>query len=136
MDDKTIDLEVLEPKKSKKERTNMSDKKVPSNIQFSYNGRDYILEFDLDSCKALDRNGFNIDDATKYPASQLPILFHGAFKKHHRYINRSLSDEILEEMGNKAELWEVLLQMYSKPLETIFGSDESESGKNVSWVAN
>lgn len=125
--------EILENKENSTMATKSSARKT---INIPYQGRDYILEFDFDSVKSLSTQGFNVDEAMKFPALQLPLLFFGAFRKHHRYMPRKMTDEILEQMKDKSSLWEVLFEMYSTELSGLFGGDEDDDEKKIRWTVN
>ena len=57
-------------------------------INFTYEGKDYTLEFTRRTIRQMEDEGFvarNIDDR---PMTLLPALFAGAFKAHHRFVKQ------------------------------------------------
>ena len=85
-------------------------------IGFTYEGKDYTLEFTRRTIKQMEDEGFvakNIDDR---PMTLLPALFAGAFKAHHRFVKQDVIDEIYANMPNKDKLIEKLAEMYNEPI--------------------
>jgi len=103
-------------------------------IKFTYDGKDYCLEFTKRSVETMENSGFKADDIREKPMTTLPALFAGAFLANHRGIKRSLIDEIYAHMTDKVGLIEVLVQMYNEPIKGLI-DDPEESEGNVSWTA-
>ena len=71
-------------------------------IIFTYDGKDYTLEYTRRTITQMEDEGFvarNIDDK---PMTLLPSLFAGAFKAHHRFVKQDVIDEIYAHMPNKS----------------------------------
>ena len=103
-------------------------------IKFSYEGKEYTLEFTRDTIKQLERSGFNIADAITKPMLTIPQLFAGAFLAHHRFVKQETVDAIFERMTNKSALLEKLVDLYQRPLEALMSEGKDE--KNViKWEA-
>lgn len=100
-------------------------------IKFSYNNQDYILEYTRSTVKAMEAQGFKVNEFDSMPATQLPMLFKGAFLSKHKFIKETLINEIFENMGNKELLFETLSEMYIDTVNSLF--DEPEEG-NVEWT--
>ena len=104
-------------------------------LNFSYKGKDYTLEFNRRAVEQMERNGFIASDITDKPMTTLPTLFRGAFLANHRFIKAELVDEIYSHMTNKTELIGKLAEMYNEPLEALVKDpDEGDEG-NVDWAA-
>lgn len=104
-------------------------------IGFTYEGKDYTLEFTRRTIKQMEDEGFvakNIDDR---PMTLLPALFAGAFKAHHRFVKQDVIDEIYANMPNKDKLIEKLAEMYNEPILTLMEEPE-DSAKNVDWMTS
>ena len=85
-------------------------------IIFTYDGKDYTLEYTRRTIKQMEDEGFvarNIDDK---PMTLLPALFAGAFKAHHRFVKQDVIDEIYAHMPNKDKLIERPDEMYKEPI--------------------
>ncbi len=102
-----------------------------SKINLTYNKKDYILEYNRQSVKTMESQGFVLEELTAKPMTMIPLLFQGAFIKNHRGIKRNLMDEIFEEIGDKTALMESLMEMYA---ETLGSLTESNGEGNVSWA--
>ena len=104
-------------------------------IIFSYEGKEYTLEYTRRTIKQLEDEGFvarNIDDR---PMTLLPALFAGAFKAHHRFVKPEVIDEIYANMPNKDKLIEKLAEMYNEPIISLMQEPE-DAVKNVDWTAS
>lgn len=104
-------------------------------INFTYDGKDYTLEYTRRTIKQMEDEGFvakNIDDR---PMTLLPALFSGAFKAHHRFVKQDVIDEIYAHMPNKDKLIEKLAEMYNEPIVALMEEPE-DSAKNVEWMTS
>ena len=102
-----------------------------SKINLTYDKKEYILEYNRQSVKTMESQGFVLEELTAKPMTMIPMLFNGAFIKNHRGMKRSLMDEIFEEIGDKTALMEALMEMYAETLGSLTeGSDEG----NVTWA--
>ena len=102
-----------------------------SKITMTYNKTEYTLEYNRQSVKTLEGQGFRLDEVANMPMTMIPLLFHGAFYKNHKGIKRNLIDEISEGIGDKAGLIQALAEMYAETLSTL--TDDAGEG-NVSWA--
>lgn len=102
-----------------------------SKINLTYNKKDYILEYNRQSVKTMESQGFVLEDLTAKPMTMIPLLFQGAFIKNHRGIKRNLMDEIFEEIGDKTALMEALMEMYAETLTSL--TDGNGEG-NATWA--
>jgi hypothetical protein len=104
-------------------------------IIFTYEGKEYTLEYTRRTIKQMEDEGFvarNIDDK---PMTLLPALFAGAFKAHHRFVKPDVIDEIYAHMPDKEKLIEKLAEMYNEPIVSLMEEPE-DSAKNVDWMAS
>ena len=102
-----------------------------SKINLTYEKKDYILEYNRQSVKTMESQGFVLEELTAKPMTMIPLLFNGAFIKNHRGIKRSLMDEIFEEIGDKTALMEALMEMYAETLTSL--TDGNGEG-NATWA--
>ena len=102
-----------------------------SKINLTYYQKEYILEFNRQSVKTMEGQGFVLEELTAKPMTMIPLLFQGAFIKNHRGIKRSLMDEIFEEIGDKTALMEALMEMYAETLSTL---TENNGEGNATWA--
>ena len=102
-----------------------------SKINLTYDKNEYILEYNRQSVKTMESQGFVLEELTAKPMTMIPMLFQGAFIKNHRGIKRSIMDEIFEEIGDKTALMEALMEMYAETLGSL--TDGSGEG-NATWA--
>lgn len=104
-------------------------------IQFTYNDKDYTLEYTRRTIKQMEDEGFVARDIDDKPMTLLPALFSGAFKAHHRFTKQAEIDEIYAHMPNKDKLIERLAEMYNEPIMSLMEEPE-DTAKNVEWMTN
>jgi hypothetical protein len=102
-----------------------------SKINLTYEKKEYILEYNRQSVKTMESQGFVLEELTAKPMTMIPLLFQGAFIKNHRGIKRNLMDEIFEEIGDKTALMEALMEMYAETLGTL---TEGSGEGNATWA--
>ena len=93
-------------------------------------GREYVLEYDRESITYLEKLGFSLEKYSKQPMTQLPLLFKGAFIKHHKYIKDREVDELFNNIKNKNGLMTALVEMVGESYETLV--KDNDKG-NVDW---
>lgn len=103
-------------------------------IKFTYDGKDYCLEFTKRTVEQMEKSGFRASDISDKPMSTLPALFAGAFLANHRGVKRETIDNIFSKMNNKQTLIETLAQMFNEPIMGLI-EDPEESEGNVNWTA-
>lgn len=103
-------------------------------LRFTYNEKEYTLEFTRRTVTQMEKNGFIAAEVETKPMSTLPALFEGAFLAHHRYEKKEVIDAIFAKMTNKEELIGKLAEMYSEPIVTLVEEPEKSEG-NVDWTA-
>ena len=105
-------------------------------IVFTYEDKEYTLEFTRRTVKQMEDEGFVAQDIDRKPMTLLPALFAGAFKAHHRFVKQDVIDKIYAGMQNKDELIGKLAEMYNDPIVTLMEEPDEKAVKNVSWEAN
>ena len=104
-------------------------------LKFTYQEKDYCLEFTRRSVEQMEKNGFVATDIQSKPMTVLPALFHGAFLANHRFVKSEVIDEIFSKMTNKTDLIGKLAEMYNEPIMALVGEPEESEG-NVDWTAS
>lgn len=107
---------------------------MATKISFTYDGKEYVLEYTRESVKTMENRGFIAARIVEAPMTVLPDLFAGAFIANHKYTNRKIIDEIFDKMENKRQLVETLSKMYNEPIEALM-SDGGE-GNGIAWATN
>lgn len=103
-------------------------------IAFTYQGKDYVLEYTADSLKKMERTGFKFAKLDDIALTATEELFVGAFIANHNNVPRAKRLEIWKELcpqgeDGKTEIAEVLGTMLSEAVEEI----NTHQG-NVQWT--
>ena len=105
-----------------------------SKIVLTHNNKEYELEYNRQSVRTMESQGFVLDEITTRPVTMIPLLFSGAFIKNHRGSNavkRAVIDEIYDGISDKTGLVRALMEMYMETVNTL--TDDSAEG-NVTWA--
>ncbi|MBR1750443.1 MAG: DUF5055 domain-containing protein [Ruminococcus sp.] len=98
--------------------------------------RELTLEFNRAAVRAMENAGFNFDMAREKPLNFFTSLFAGAFRMHHRAMRSKEIEALQENLSNKEELTEKLMEMYLETIESI-SSDKGDDEKNlITWTAS
>lgn len=112
------------------------DSKNTNQITFTYNDRNYCLEYTRESIKMMESSGFNINDVGDKPATRVEQLWAGAFLANHRNTSNNIIKTIYTQMKNKQVLLEKLSEMYNNTLNYLLSGDEDGESGNVEWTAS
>lgn len=104
-------------------------------LRFTYQDKDYCLEYTRKTVELMERKGFVASDIDTKPMSILPTLFAGAFLANHRYVKPEIIDEIFSKMTNKQELIGKLAEMYNEPIMALLNEPDESEG-NLDWEAS
>ena len=104
-------------------------------LNVTYQGREYILEYTRKSVETMEKNGFRASEISDKPMTTLPALFAGAFLANHKYVKQDVIDAIFSTMSNKGELIGKLAEMYNEPIMSLIDEPEESEG-NAVWTAN
>ena len=107
-----------------------------SKISFTYGKTEYSLEYSRQSVKTMESQGFVLEELTTKPVNMIPLLFAGAFIKNHSGkggVKRKVVDEIFDNLENKTDLLEALMEMYAETLSSLT-EDNAQGEGNVSWA--
>lgn len=105
---------------------------MATTITFTYDDKEYCLEYTKRTVKQMEDRGFVPSKIIESPMTYLPELFRGAFLANHQYTNRKIIDEIYDKMKGKAELVNVLVEMYNEPIKAL--TEESDEGNGIEWT--
>ena len=104
-------------------------------LRFTYQGKEYCLEYNRKSVETMERQGFVASDIKDKPMTTLPALFAGAFLVNHRFVKQDVIDAIFAKMTNKGELIGKLAEMYNEPIMTLIDEPDDDEG-NLGWTAS
>ena len=103
-----------------------------SKITLNYNEKDYTLEYNRQSVRMMESQGFVLEQISEKPVTMIPMMFQGAFIKNHRGLKRAFIDEIYDEVADKSGLLNALMEMYAETLSSL--TDEKEVEGNAIWA--
>lgn len=103
-------------------------------LTFTYDGKDYTLEFTRRTVAEMEKKGFIASDITEKPMTTLPALFAGAFLAHHRFVKSDIIDNIYSKLTKKEDLIGKLAEMYNEPILALVEEPEKAEG-NLDWTA-
>lgn len=103
-------------------------------LTFTYDGKEYTLEFTRRTVAEMEKKGFVAADITEKPMTTLPALFAGAFLAHHRFVKEDVINTIYSKLTKKEELIGKLAEMYNEPILALVDEPEENEG-NVNWTA-
>lgn len=103
-------------------------------LNFTYDGKDYTLEFTRRTVAEMEKKGFIASDITNKPMTTLPALFAGAFLAHHRFVKEDIINDIYSKLTKKEDLIGKLSEMYNEPILALVEEPEKAEG-NLDWTA-
>lgn len=103
-------------------------------LRFTYDGKDYTLEFTRRTVAEMEKKGFIASDITDKPMTTLPALFAGAFLAHHRFVKEDIINDIYSKLTKKEDLIGKLAEMYNEPILALVEEPEKAEG-NLDWTA-
>lgn len=101
---------------------------------FTYDGKEYTLEFTRRTVAEMEKKGFIASDITQKPITTLPALFAGAFLAHHRFVKEDVINDIYSKLTDKESLIGKLAEMYNEPILALV-EEPAEGEENLSWTA-
>ena len=102
-------------------------------LVFTYDGKDYVLEFTRNSIRQMEKQGFDANKAEAAPMTAAYSLFSGAFIAHHRNTDSRKIDEIFGKIGDLSEWATDLLEMYKDTFEATDEPDKGEIVRAKNW---
>lgn len=103
-------------------------------LHFTFDGKDYTLEFTRRTVAEMEKKGFIASDITDKPMTTLPALFAGAFLAHHRFVKEDIINDIYSKLTKKEDLIGKLAEMYNEPILALVEEPEKAEG-NLDWTA-
>ena len=111
---------------------------MSTTITVTYNKHSYELEYSRNAVKAMEQQGFVLDQIGDKPMTMVPLLVYGAFMKNHKGIKRALVDEIYEHIADKVGDGEngfiqALLEAYADTVNTLTENNSVDEGNVATW---
>lgn len=105
------------------------------NIVLTYEDKKYTLEFNRKTIRAMERQGFVLENMDSMPVNMIVMLYVNAFKMHHPNIDENLVDKIYASIPNKKEFIDKLTELYTEPILALVEEPEENEG-NAMWEAS
>ena len=99
-------------------------------IKLTYEGQEYVLEFDRMTIKMLENIGFNYEQFMDKPMTNVELAFTGAFIKNHPKTKQDVIGAIYEACPDKGALIATLSTMINECYEALLSDGDS---KKVTW---
>lgn len=91
----------------------------------------YKLEYNLDTVRQMDLEGFDVEKIEEHKIAALIDLLVYAFRMHQPKMTKDEVYALLPKIEDTGELFGELVQMYSKVLESLSGAKgDSKNSKN------
>lgn len=110
----------------------MGDRINPIKITDVDSGKVYELDFNRDSVRYVEQQGFKIDETFDFPNVNIPKLFYYAFRANHRNVSLQQAQALLDKMGGITEKIAIrLVDLYRQAtLSNNVIQEEEDLGKN------
>lgn len=109
---------------------------MSTKLEFDYENEHYVLEYNREAIKLMEKSGFVLDEYTAKPMTMVEMAFQFAFYKNHPKTKLETIDKIFNGMKNKQALNNQLLIMIDEAYSVLWDekSESSEDdGKNIEW---
>lgn len=106
---------------------------MSTKIEFKYKEKNYTLEYNRDSIRIMEKQGFNAEKFTEQPMTMVELAFEGSFIMNHPKTTRAEVQEIYSLFKNKRALMNQLLVMIQETYSTLFEDNEEDDSKNIEW---
>lgn len=112
----------------------MTDERIkPIVITDKDTGEVYTLDFDRDSVRYVENQGYKIEETFDFPNINIPKLFYYSFRMHHKKLALNQTTAILDKMGGlTAQMAERLVDLYTQAtMSNNIIQDEEDLEKNA-----
>lgn len=77
----------------------MDERIDPIYITDNDTGKKYELDFNRESVRWVENQGFKIEETFEFPNINIPKLFYFSFRAHHRNVSLQQANDLLDKMG-------------------------------------
>lgn len=114
-----------------KEVKNTEERVNPIRITDNTTGKVYELDFNRDAVRFAEMREFELEHIKRYPNTKIPEFFFYAFRKNHKSLAKSQTDELLEKIGGVTpEILERLILLYNQAALTHVIANDEDNVKN------
>lgn len=107
---------------------------MAKDIKVTFEDQTFTLTFNKQSVRQMENAGFNINDIDTKPSTTIEMLFRGAFLARHVGIKESLVNTIWNNMTQKKELLQALMELYRAPSEALLEEPNENDPKKLTWT--
>lgn len=110
----------------------MEERIEPIRITDNDTGKVYELDFNRESVRFVEQQGFKVDETFEFPNINIPKLFYYAFRAHHKGVALNQTQALLDKMGGLTEKIAIrLVSLYQQAtMSNNVIQDEEDLGKN------
>lgn len=105
-------------------------------IDFVWHGSTYTMEFNRRTAQyveeRLEINVAKMFNEHTIPLTKMPQFFYASMMMHHPNMKVETAEAIYQELGDKFELMQALIGLYSTAINSLF--EEPEEGKAITWT--
>lgn len=105
-------------------------------ITFKIDKDEYVLEYDRAAIQEMESEGFRINEIDVRPFTMIPMLVHGAFKKHHSALSYAKVEEVWNTIGTSDTLVAALSAMIAEQAESLVPSDKNNTENPIKLTLN
>lgn len=110
----------------------MEERIKPMRVIDNDNGAEYELDFNREAVRFAEGRGFEVDTVVRFPATKVSELFYYSFRKNHRKMTKTQTDDLMDKMGGlTTPMLERLISLYQQAALTHVISTEEDSEKNA-----
>ena len=111
---------------------NLEDRVNPIKITLQSSGETYELDFNRESVRFAEMHGFELENVTRFPSSNIPEFFYFALRKNHKKLSRTQADDIFEEIGGiTGKVLTRMISLYNQAALTHVISTDEDYEKNA-----
>lgn len=103
----------------------IKEKKEAIKITDTENNRVYVLDFDLDSIKYAQDNGFSWDEIDTRSATLVPLIWYTLFRRHEKNVSKADAENLLKRLGGMSVALIVRIrQLWEQTLAPLYADEE------------
>lgn len=102
-------------------------------IKLTYEGQEYVLEFNRMSIKMLENTGFKVDEFLAKPMTNIELAFTAAFIKNHPGVSQTTVDNIYNNCPDKNGLIATLSKMINECYESLLVEPNGDDSGKAQW---
>ena len=103
----------------------IKEKKEAIKITDTENNRVYVLDFDLESIKYAQNNGFLWEEIDTRSATLIPLIWYTLFRRHEKNVSMAEAEKLLKRLGGMSEALIVhIRQLWEQTLAPLYADEE------------